>query len=249
MKLKYILLLSTVLVFFLFINKGYCQKKILRNKTFNYSKTKQEGTNKVSVWLTNPDKSVLFREQKDKLSFSNVKDQNQTIEVNDKQSFQTIEGFGYCLTGGSAMLINQMKADSRAALLKELFATDGNNIGVSYLRISIGASDLDDHVFSYDDLPAGETDKGLKKFTIDHEKKDLIPVLKEIIKIAPKIKILGSPWSPPTWMKTNDSSKGGSLKPEYYNVYAKYFVKYIQAMKAEGIRIDAITIHNEPLHP
>ena len=102
------------------------------------------------------------------------------------------------------MLINQMEAETRTALLKELFATDGNNIGVSYLRISIGASDLDDHVFSYDDLPHGDTDTGLQKFTIEHERKDLIPVLKEIIKISPKIKILGSPWSPPTWMKIND---------------------------------------------
>lgn len=249
MKAKCIFLLSFVPVFFLFVIEGYSQKRISRNRQDDFTKTKQVSTNKVSVWLTNPDKSVLFGEQKNKLSFSNVKNPNQTIEVNDKPSFQTIDGFGYCLTGGSAVLINQMEAGSRAALLKELFATGGNNIGVSYLRVSIGASDLDDHVFSYDDLPSGESDENLQKFSIDHDKKNLIPVLKEILKILPQIKILGSPWSPPTWMKTNDSSKGGSLKPEYYNVYANYFVKYIQAMKAEGIRIDAITIQNEPLHP
>ncbi len=212
-------------------------------------KIAQAASNDVAFWLTNPDKSVLFEQQKNKLSFARSTTQNQTIEVDDKQSFQTIDGFGYCLTGGSAMLINQMESGSRAALLKELFAADGNNIGVSYLRISIGASDLDDHVFSYDDLRAGETDEGLQRFTIEHERKDLIPVLKEILKISPNIKMLGSPWSPPTWMKTNDSSKGGSLKPEYYDAYANYFVKYIQTMKAEGIRIDAITIQNEPLHP
>jgi len=142
-----------------------------------------------------------------------------------------------------------MNTANRAALLKELFATSENDIGVSYLRISIGASDLDDHVFSYDDLPAGQTDPNLKKFTLNEDSKYLIPVLKEILKIAPKIKLLGSPWSPPTWMKTNDSSKGGSLKPEFYDAYAKYFVKYIQGMRSEGIRIDAITVQNEPLHP
>jgi glucosylceramidase len=77
----------------------------------------------------------------------------------------------------------------------------------------------------------------------------LIPVLKEILAINPAIKILGSPWTPPVWMKTNSNSKGGSLLPKYYDAYALYFVKYIQSMKKEGINIDAVTIQNEPLHP
>ncbi len=74
-------------------------------------------------------------------------------------------------------------------------------------------------------------------------------MLKEILKIAPDIKIMGSPWSPPAWMKSNQESIGGSLKPQFYGAYAKYFVKYIQGMKADGIRIDAVTVQNEPLHP
>ena len=81
------------------------------------------------------------------------------------------------------------------------------------------------------------------------DKKDVIPVMKEILAINPHIKILGSPWSPPAWMKTNHDTRGGRLLPEYYNVYAKYLVKYIQEMKKNGITIDAITIQNEPLHP
>jgi len=142
-----------------------------------------------------------------------------------------------------------MNNADRAQLLQELFATDQNNIGVSYLRISIGASDLSDHVFTYNDMPAGKTDPTLSQFTLAEEKKELIPVLKQILKINPQIKILGSPWTPPTWMKTNGASKGGSLKPEFYDVYARYLVKYIQEMQKEGIRIDAITVQNEPLHP
>jgi glucosylceramidase len=141
-----------------------------------------------------------------------------------------------------------MTQAARANLLNELFSTNGNNIGISYLRISIGASDLSDRVFSYDDLPEGETDPEMTGFSLDPEKEDLIPVLKEILAINPSIKILGSPWSAPLWMKTNNASVGGSLKPEYYNAYAKYFVKYIQGMEAEGITIDAITIQNEPLY-
>jgi glucosylceramidase len=202
-----------------------------------------------ACWLTTADKSVLFQEQPGRLAFTAATNANPTIEVNDAQAFQTIDGFGYCLTGGSAALLHQMDKPARAALLRELFATNGTNIGVSYLRVSIGASDLDDRVFSYDDLPAGQTDPTLVKFSLAPDQPHLIPVLREILAINPDIKILGSPWSPPTWMKTNGESKGGSLKPEFYDAYARYFVKYIAGMAAAGIRIDAITIQNEPLHP
>ncbi|GAB3244465.1 glucosylceramidase [Hymenobacter seoulensis] len=203
-----------------------------------------------AFWLTTPDKSALFQAQPAPTwSTTPVAAGNPVIEVDEQQTFQTIDGFGYCLTGGSAELLHRMGAPERKALLRELFATDGTNIGVSYLRLSIGASDLDATVFSYDDLPAGQTDPTLAKFSLAPDQAHLIPVLKEILAINPAIKILGSPWSPPTWMKTNGSSKGGSLKPEFYDSYARYFVKYIQGMQAEGVRIDAITIQNEPLHP
>ncbi len=171
------------------------------------------------------------------------------IAIDDKRTFQSVDGFGFALTGGSAQLLMRMSPEARAALLKELFSTDGNGIGVSYLRVSIGSSDMNEHVFSYDDLPAGETDVQLKKFSLAPDQADVIPVLKQILAIDPKIKILGSPWSAPAWMKTNDNSKGGSLKPEYYPVYAQYFVKYIEGMRSAGIPIDAITIQNEPLNP
>jgi glucosylceramidase len=118
-----------------------------------------------------------------------------------------------------------MDPTKRKALLKELFATSGNNIGVSYLRMSIGASDLNEYVYSYDDLPPGETDPQLVKFSLQEDQKYVIPILKQILAINPKIKILGSPWSAPAWMKTTANVKGGSLKPEYYGAYAKYFAK------------------------
>ncbi|HEX4644036.1 MAG TPA: glucosylceramidase, partial [Verrucomicrobiae bacterium] len=200
-------------------------------------------------WLTDPDKTARFEKQKTALLFSRAAGQVQTIDVTDAQAFQNIDGFGCCLTGGSAMNLMRMDTAKRAALLKELFATDGTNIGISYLRVSIGASDLNDHVFSYDDLPPGQTDLNLARFSLEPDRADVIPVLKEILAINPDIKILGSPWSPPAWMKTNHDTRGGSLKPEYYEAYANYFVKYIQGMRAEGIRIDAITVQNEPLNP
>lgn len=202
----------------------------------------------IEFWLTDPVRPVLFAQQRP-LAFSGVTKGTPTIHVDAAQTYQTIDGFGYTLTGGSAMLISRMDASAKAKLLKELFSAEGKGIGVSYLRLSIGASDLDEQVFSYDDLPTGQTDPTLAKFSLAPDQHYLIPLLKEILAINPAIKILGSPWSPPTWMKSNGNSKGGSLKLEYYDTYARYFVKYIQGMAKAGIRIDAVTIQNEPLHP
>jgi glucosylceramidase len=203
----------------------------------------------VEFWLTSPQSNILFKKQDIGLFFEKQSTNDKTILVGTSKTYQTIDGFGNCLTGGSAMHLFKMDSANRAALLRELFGTEKNNIGISYLRISIGASDLDEKVFSYNDLPAGETDVNMDKFDLGYDKLYLIPVLKEILVINPDIKILGSPWSAPRWMKTNNDTRGGSLKPECFDAYAKYFLRYIQAMKAEGIHIDAITIQNEPLHP
>lgn len=205
-------------------------------------------TSDVAMWLTKPDRSALFAPQQVSLVFRDTFNVYPTITVNESQTFQEIDGFGYTLTGGSASLINALPAAAQEALLKELFHWDSTFIGVSYLRVSIGASDLSAHTFTYNDLPPGQTDENMEHFSIAEEQKDLIPVLKKIVALFPQIKILGSPWTAPLWMKTNNAFIGGSLKREYYAAYAKYFVKYIQAMQSEGITIDAITPQNEPLH-
>ena len=215
---------------------------------FNADAQKQSAT-KPQLWLTDPDKGVLFKQQDQGFKQVSTSADVPTITVDKSKSYQQMDGFGYALTGGSAELINKMSVDKQSALLKELFGNGKTSIGVSYLRISIGASDLDDHVFSYDDLSAGETDADLKKFSLDNDKHALIPVLKKILAINPHIKILASPWSPPAWMKTNNSTAGGNLKPEYYHTYSQYLIKYIKGMAANGITINALTIQNEPLNP
>lgn len=203
----------------------------------------------VSFWLTNADKTVLFQQQKNSaLNFTSTPNGYPTIDVDTTQTYQTIDGFGFALTGVSASLINSLPETTKDALLKELFLTDSTHIGVSYLRISIGASDLSSSPFTYDEVSAGQTDTTLQYFSIDPEKSDLIPILQKIIALEPSIKIIATPWTAPTWMKTNGSFVGGSLKPEYYNVYARYFVKYLQAMQAAGINITAVTPQNEPLN-
>lgn len=211
--------------------------------------TTHSSGNGIRYWITKADQSALLQEQPSTVRFGDSKNGFQTIIVDTAQHFQTIDGFGFSLTGGSAYHINRLPAAEKAKLLEELFGHAVNAIGISYLRISIGASDLNAAVFSYDDLPAGQTDVNLTHFSLSEDTVDLIPLLKQILAINPAIKILGSPWSAPVWMKSNGNSKGGSLLPQYYGVYANYFVKYIQAMKQHGITIDAITIQNEPLHP
>jgi glucosylceramidase len=222
-----------------------CSKKI----SGNTSGTSLSSANDVEFWLTKSDQSVLLQKQSTKLLFGTINNANSFIDVDESQVFQTIDGFGYSLTGGSAYVINRLNASDKSNLLNELFGNDANSISISYLRISIGASDLNASVFSYDDMPPGKTDVNLDHFSLDPDRADVIPLLKQILAINPGIKILGSPWSPPAWMKDNDSTKGGSLLPQYQDAYARYFVKYVQQMKSEGITIDAITPQNEPLHP
>ncbi|MBN8673842.1 MAG: glucosylceramidase [Chitinophagales bacterium] len=203
-------------------------------------------SNDMDLWLTKANQSVLLQKQNDVLSFGTTANGYPNVDVDSATTYQSIDGFGYTLTGGSAFLINNMPAGSKAGLLNELFGTGNSSIGVSFLRISIGASDLSQFVFSYNDMPAGQTDPTLVNFSLSKDTVDLIPLLQQILAINPAIKIMGSPWSAPAWMKDNGSSVGGSLQPQYYGVYATYLVKYVQQMQAKGIPIHSITIQNEP---
>jgi len=206
----------------------------------------------VDYWLTRGDHSALLESHPAGIYFTDSSNSYTDILVDSTTTYQSIDGFGYTLTGGSAQLINRMDASSREALLQELFSPSPAGIGVSYLRVSIGASDLSDHPYTYDDIAPGNLDTNLTQFSLDPDRSGgngMIPLLRKILSINPGIRILGSPWSPPTWMKDNGSFKGGSLKPEFYSVYSRYFVRYIQEMAVEGITIDAITPQNEPLNP
>lgn len=206
-------------------------------------------TNDVDCWLTKRDETVKLQKQNTVLAFGTAANQYPDIDINEATTYQSVDGFGYTLTGGSAEVINTLSASVKQQLLQELFGTGDASVHISYLRISIGASDLNKAPFTYDDMPAGETDVNLDHFSLEPDEANVISLLKEILAVAPDIKILSTPWSAPVWMKDNSSFVGGSLQPQYYAVYARYFVKYIQEMKARGITIDAVTPQNEPLHP
>lgn len=202
----------------------------------------------IDSWITKGNQSALLQKQNAMLIFGTTTNSNQNIEVDETQTFQTVDGFGYTLTGGSAEVINGLTASKKQELLQELFGSNANSISISYLRISIGASDLNSTVFSYNDLPNGQDDITQSKFSLAPDMTNLIPLLKEILLINPNIKIMAVPWSAPSWMKSTYTSVGSSLVPIYYNSYAQYFVKFIQAMQNQGITIDAVCPQNEPLN-
>jgi len=173
---------------------------------------------------------------------------NNQITIDATQTYQEIDGYGFAITGGTAGHITGMDASAQESLLNELFGQGEEQIGLSFIRISIAASDLNANVFSYNDLLPGETDENNDQFSIAKDEEILIPLLKRIIAINPNIKIMASPWSSPTWMKDNQNSIGGSLLAKYYESYALYLSKYVEAMSSHDITISHLTIQNEPLH-
>lgn len=191
----------------------------------------------VRLWLTTASKIYVMKDLP--VEYSNdISDL--VFRIDPTVTHQTIDGFGGGLTGSSAYLLMQMSQESRTKILKELFDTN-TGIGLESIRLCIGASDFSMGLYTYCDK------EGIENFAIPElDKRDLIPVIKEILAINPKIKFIASPWSPPAWMKSSGELNSGHLKgPEVYDAYATYFVKYVQAMKAEGITIDAITLQNE----
>jgi len=199
----------------------------------------------IEAYVTTSDRQCLFQHVGIIGKFTDEHNGRRNyIIVNPAQSYQEIDGFGFALTGGSAEHMMNMSKDKRHQLLMELFDSE-QGIGVSSVRLTLGASDLNSFVFSYDDVPE---DFELKHFSLSQDLLDVIPVMKEILAINPNIQIMASPWSAPAWMKTNNDSHGGSLRKDCYSVYADYFVRYIQAMQSHGININAVTIQNESLN-
>ena len=202
---------------------------------------------KAHLWLTLGDKSKLLSQETDLSVTDTVTTTSPVITINAGTKYQQIEGFGAALTGSSAYIINeQMTAGDRNLLLYDLFDPI-NGIGISYLRTTMGASDFSLSNYTYDDMPAGQTDYDLNNFSVDKDA-DVIAVLQKVNTINPDIRVMASPWSPPAWMKTNGNLVGGKLKPEAYPAYGEYFVKYVQAFKERGITIHAVTPQNEPLY-
>jgi len=206
----------------------------------------------VSVWLTTDDQKTLLQPQQPVLFSGGGSATIPTVFVDELAGYQSIEGFGASFTDSSAWLMNErIPRSSLNGVMLSLFDHTAG-IGISFVRNPMGASDLARSVYSYDDLSAGATDPNLSSFSIAHDQADIIPLLLAAKLINPHLKVMGTPWSPPGWMKTSgsmiDYPTGGSLLSADYAPFANYFVRYLQAYAAAGVPLDYISVQNEPLN-
>ena len=176
----------------------------------------------ITPWFTSGDKSRLLQQQPSVSFGSTTNPASVIVTVDPTITYQTMDGFGYTLTEGSAEVISTLNANQQSLLLNELF-DKSTGLGISVLRISIGASDLSSSDYSYNETSGDVT---MANFSLaGSDLNYLIPVLKKALIINPEIKILATPWSPPRWMKSNGGWTGGNLLSTYYAAYALYFIK------------------------
>lgn len=199
----------------------------------------------VQVWVTTPDRTKLLSREADVRFGGDSATQLPVIVVDESKTYQKMLGFGAAFTDASVYLMHQtLSAADQESLLQDLFSRNG--IGLSFARVTMGASDFSRSHYSYDDVPAGQSDPTLARFSIDVDRADKLPIIKRALAINPQLALVGSPWSPPAWMKTSESLIKGTLKPTAYDAFANYFVKFVQAYAAEGVPVQAITVQNEP---
>jgi glucosylceramidase len=163
------------------------------------------------------------------------------VEIDAKQRFQSILGFGGAFTDASCYLFSRMDPAQRRLLMEELVGAEGLCLSVG--RTCIGSSDYSRSAYSFDDSPA--PDPELKNFSIAHDREYILPMLRAALAVNPQLFLFSSPWSPPAWMKTGGSLLGGSMRKNYLAAYAQYFVKFLEAYRAEGVTIGAVTTQNE----
>lgn len=208
----------------------------------------------VTAWLTTTDDSagrhvVRGLEPQTPFAFSaGAGGGGENITVDENTRYQTFTGGGASFTDTAAWLMNNSGALSQAtrdATMRKLFSpTDG--IGLSFLRNPMGASDLARSGYTYDDVPAGQTDPSLAKFSLAHDLADVIPLTRQARQLNPDLTVMASPWTAPAWMKDSGSLNGGWLKAEDYGAYASYFVKYLQGYRDQGVPVSYVTAQNEP---
>jgi glucosylceramidase len=203
----------------------------------------------VAVWLTLEDESKKLS-QEPNLSFqAGSGSAAYEIQVNQERVYQQFEGAGAAMTDSSAWLImNAISQTERNALMANLFTGAGDGINLSYVRVPMGASDFALSSYTYNDMPSGQTDPTLANFSIAHDEAYIIPALQQARSLNPQLRLMGSPWSAPAWMKENKSLNGGSLSPQFFDAFATYHVKFAEAYGAHGLPIDSLTPQNEPQH-
>jgi glucosylceramidase len=200
------------------------------------------------VWVTTPDRGELLHERA-VVAFGRGHSTDPTIVVDPGTRYQSVDGFGASITDSSAAVLYRLPPAAREQAMRSLF-DPRSGIGVSFLRQPIGSSDFTAAAghWTYDDMPAGQTDFGLTHFSIAHDEAQILPLLRRARQLNPQLSVLATPWSPPAWMKDGDSLVGGRLvdDPKVYRAYAQYLVKFVQAYRRAGVPVDYLTVQNEP---
>jgi glucosylceramidase len=202
------------------------------------------GAPSARVWVTTPDQAMKLSDQ-GSVDFRPGGSDELTITVDPSRAYQTMDGFGASITDSSAHVLYRLDRRTRDTTMRRLFEDDA----LSVLRQPMGASDfVAGDFYTYDDLPPGRTDYDVSEFSIAHDRAQILPLLRQALDLNSRLKVIGSPWSPPAWMKTNGSLIGGRLidEPRIYEAYARYFVKFVRAYEREGVPVYAVTVQNEP---
>ena len=225
-----------------------CTQGLDRSVQVWYSSEKADDNRQ---WFTSdyPSPEFMLSPQPDRLLSDGKATGDFIITIDPATRYQTIEGIGYSLEESTVYNLMQMSAPVRQQLLKEIL-DPVEGIGLNMMRICIGASDFTGREFyTYSDPPVGQSDPELEYFSIQKDiDYQIIEVIKTAQAINPALRLVATPWSPPAWMKTSGSLVGGSLKPEYQEVYARYLAQATAAYREQGIPIWAITLQNEPLY-
>ncbi|MET9438454.1 ricin-type beta-trefoil lectin domain protein [Streptomyces sp. NPDC006551] len=216
--------------------------------------TAQAAGEQVNIWLTTTDDAggrhvTRGLQQQTPVTFqAGTGGGGSRITVDENTRYQTFTGGGASFTDTAAWLMKgsgALSAATRDATMRKLFSpTEG--IGLSFVRNPMGGSDLARYGYTYDDLPAGQTDPTLSKFSIAHDLQDVLPLTRQAAQLNPSLTLVASPWTAPAWMKDSGQLNGGWLKAEHYGTYADYFVKYLQAWRDQGVPVDYVTAQNEP---
>ncbi len=202
----------------------------------------------VNVTLTTHDLTNLLAAQPATLFTLTTAGSNKIL-VDESLTYQPIDGFGAAFTDSANWLLyTQAQPTQYTSIMSDLFTRNGNGIGLSFMRIPMGASDISRSVYSFDDQTPPNTDATLAGFSIAHDQSYVLPVIQNAVTLNPNLKLMANPWSPPGWMKSTDSMIGGTLLSADYTPFANYFVDYIKAYSAAGVNINYITLQNEPLY-
>jgi len=198
--------------------------------------------------LTTSDLTSALAPQAD-LKFAKAKiDSALIITVDESHRYQVMDGLGASLTDGSAWLLHdRISPAARQQAMTRLF-DPVRGIGLSFLRQPIASTDLSRDHYSFDDMPAGETDPALKHFSTVHDDAYVFPVVREALKLNPAITVMATPWSPPAWMKSKPTMNGGALREDPMASYSAYLVRSVQSFQAAGVPVKYLTVQNEPLN-